>query len=81
MGKAVDKDLEQLEKYATELGTECIASVLIAKEFTKNVVQKVKRENNRGLNLMRYDFKNLSTEKSYTFEQLKSKLEFQEVNM
>lgn len=81
MGKALDRDIEQLERYANELGIECIAGILIAEEFTKNVVQKVQKQGDRGLNLVKYCLKDFSSEESYTFEQLKEKVELQKMNV
>jgi hypothetical protein len=81
MGKALDRDIEQLERYANELGIECIAGILIAEEFTKNVVQKAQKQGDRGLHLVKYCLKDFSSEESYTFEQLKEKIELQKVNV
>jgi hypothetical protein len=81
MGKALDRDIEQLERYANELGIECIGSILIAEEFTRNVVQKVQEQGDRGINLVKYYLKDFSSEESYTFEQLKEKIELQKINV
>jgi len=75
MGKALDRDVEQLEKYVNELGTECIASILIAEEFTKSVVQKIEKQRNCGLSLVRHSLRDFSPDESYTFDQLKEKIE------
>lgn len=81
MGKALDRDIEQLERYTNELGTECIAGILIAEEFNRNVVQKVQKHGDRGLNLVKYYLKDFSSEESYTFEQLKERIELQKMNV
>jgi len=53
---------------------------LIAEEFTKSVVQKVENQRGRGLNLMRYSLKDFSPDESYTFDQLKEKIELRGMN-
>jgi len=77
MGKAMDRDMEQLERYVKELGSECISAILIAEDFSRSVVSKVEKQRNEGLNLLRHNFKDFSTDKSYTFDELKQKLELQ----
>lgn len=72
--KAQAKDVAQLEKYVNELGTECIAGILISREFPKGVIKKIGRQDNNVLKLVTFNFNNYSPNECYTFEQLKEKL-------
>jgi hypothetical protein len=77
MGKALDRDMEQLERYANELGTECISAILIAEDFSRSVVRKVEKQCNKRLRLLRHSLKDFSPNKIYTFDELKQKLQLQ----
>jgi RecB family endonuclease NucS len=72
--KAQDKDIVQLEKYVAELGEECIAGVLIAKEFPRRIIQKAAREGSSTLRLVTHSLSDFSPNECYTFEQLKERI-------
>jgi hypothetical protein len=73
--KAQSKDVEQLEKYVEELGEECTAGILIAREFPKRIIQKIGMQD-KNLKLVTYGLSNFSPDEVYTFEQLLGKIRF-----
>lgn len=40
LGKATEKDFEQITRYITEFGEECLKGVVIAKDFSKKILNK-----------------------------------------
>lgn len=52
MNEAKPKDLKQLKGYMDELGRECVGGILIAKSFTKSVINEAYKQNIR---LIRYE--------------------------
>jgi len=76
IGKGSERDVNQLKKYVDELGSEVVAGVLIAKEFPKSVTRKLPILREQKLNVVGYNLRGLSLDKSYTFEQLREKLDF-----
>jgi hypothetical protein len=71
LGKASTKDLEQLEKYKAELGSECICACLVARDFQKKTLSSAK-----GLNLVKYKLK-MNQNVLYTVNELKDLVEFE----
>ena len=74
MAKAQDKDIEQLKRYVDELGKECLAGALIAGEFSKSVIEKIGERQFANLHLLKYGLRDFSPNTTYTFEQLKDRI-------
>jgi hypothetical protein len=74
MAKAHDKDLRQLEKYVDELGRECVNGILVAKEFSKSVIENTGMRNGTNLCLVKYSLSDFSLDEFYTFEQLRERI-------
>jgi hypothetical protein len=64
------EDIIQLKDYMRELGAECIAAVLIAQKYSKNVLKKARDE---GIFTLIYFFEGIDTQDAYLFEDLKKK--------
>lgn len=69
--KARKEDIDQLKEYMDEIGQECIASLLIAKGFSKKVKDQCKNE---GIKAVVYDFEQINKYCKYSIEELKQKL-------
>ncbi len=69
-GKASKNDFMQLEKYVSELGSEAVGGLLIARDFPKNFP-------NTKLLPIRYVFMNLDRAEEYSYEQLLDMLELE----
>jgi len=80
IGRGSERDLEQLEKYVEELGSEVVRGVLVAREFPRGVIYKLLMRRNQNLKAIKYSLKDFSLDGSYTFEQLREKFEFQRVS-
>ena len=79
-GLSSKKDLKQLEKYVHELGSEVVAGVLIARKFSRNVANKLETQTNQKVTIVKYDIEDFSPDESYTFEQLREKLELKKLD-
>ncbi len=67
-GAGTKKDLGQLRGYAEEIGNECIAAILVARNFSPMVVKTVK---DKQIKLVSYALKQLDNlGATYTFEEL-----------
>ncbi|WP_424610846.1 endonuclease NucS domain-containing protein [Caldanaerobacter sp.] len=71
-GSAKSKDIEQLENYTKEIGEECVAGVLIAQKFSRNLKQECEK---RGIKPFVYTFGQIERSRKYTLEDLKQKLQ------
>lgn len=73
LGRATDRDAEQLEGYVEELGTECVAGILMAEGFSRHLEPKGK------LRFARYSF-DLNLSEPHTFQELLQavKIDFRE---
>lgn len=71
-GSAKSKDIEQLENYIKEIGEECIAGVLVAQKFSRNLKQECEK---RGIKPFIYTFDQIERSRKYTLEDLKQKLQ------
>lgn len=80
IGKGSERDLEQLEKYVEELGSEVVSGVLVAREFPKDVAYRIKKRKNQNLKVVKYTLKDISLDENYTFEQLREKFELLRVS-
>ena len=70
LDRATNTDIEQLHRYVNEIGEECIASVLIAKYFSRNIVPS-----KQHMYFWTYEFSDLRLkEKAYPFDDLLSAL-------
>lgn len=69
VGKASTKDVNQLVRYMAELGKECKGGILFSKDFSKILMNKFP-----NILFIKYAFKDLNTEKEYTYENLLKKL-------
>jgi hypothetical protein len=68
LGKASNKDVEQLKGYMKEIGQECIAGILIA----ESISQKIRPSSN--IYHFIYKFEGLDLKQPHTFEELLSSL-------
>jgi len=65
------EDIIQLKDYMRELGAECMAAALIAKKYSKKVLQKARDE---GILPLIYFFEGIDTQGMYFFKDLKRNL-------
>ncbi len=72
LNKAQFKDIEQLENYMKEIGEECVAGVLIAKDFSKKVHQKCR---DKRIKCFTYSFDKTDSRQKYSLTDLKSRLQ------
>ena len=66
-GRALAKDILQIEKYMEELKEECKRGVLVAKSISRKLV---KIASSKNIFCFEYDFSNLKNSKCYTFKEL-----------
>lgn len=78
LNKAELKDVKQLENYVKELGKdECLGGVLIAKEFSKKVLQSCSTV---GIKCFTYTFDQVDKTQVYSLSFLKSKIQILQPN-
>ncbi len=70
-GNAKIQDLAQLKSYMDELREECVKGILIARKFSKDVLNKLKQLN---IAAFLYSFENLNMSYVYSFNELQEKL-------
>ena len=70
-GKAQKKDLDQLTGYLNEFGDEAIGGILIAREFSRSIV------NSSRILPVKYYFENLDPLSEYTYRELLDLLRFE----
>ncbi len=63
-GKAQRKDLDQLRRYINEFSNETVGGILIAKDFSKSVL------NDPKILAVEYHFKDIDPSKEYSYEEL-----------
>ncbi|MEM3713853.1 MAG: endonuclease NucS [Nitrososphaeria archaeon] len=73
-GKAEKNDLEQLERYIEEFGTECKGGILIAKDFSKKNIKS-----NSNIMLIKYEFDQIKQNEEYSYIQLLQRLNLEMV--
>lgn len=66
-GKANPKDIEQVSRYAEEMGTECLKGILIALSFSDKVISLAKA---KEIALFSYDFGSLNLREKIDFAQI-----------
>jgi len=71
-GKAASQDIAQLKNYVIEMGTECVAGILIAEEFPRKVLQEAE---SKGIKCFGYSFSHIDESQNYSFDELQSKLQ------
>ncbi|MFC2001170.1 hypothetical protein ACFLUZ_01550 [Chloroflexota bacterium] len=71
-GLARLQDISQLSMYLNELGNECMAAVLIAKDFSRKVLQEAK---GRGISTFEYKLGEIESGVPVTFNELKEDLQ------
>ena len=65
-GKIGKTDIEQLQSYIKELGSECKGGILVGKAFPKNVIEF----HPENIQLIRHEFSNIDLNSFYTYEEL-----------
>lgn len=68
------EDVMQLKDYMYESGEECMAGVLIAREYSRKVLQKAQDE---GILPLLYLFEGIDTQRAYPFEELERSLQLE----
>lgn len=71
-GRANPFDINQLENYLLEIGNECEGGVLIAKNFSKEVIKRGK--NKKNIKYIRYSFNGIDKNQKHSIEKLKTNL-------
>jgi len=69
-------DISQLSMYLDEMGNECLAAVLIAKDFSRKVLQEAKRQ---GISTFEYKLDIIESGAPVTFQELKQNLQLTRV--
>lgn len=70
-GRVHKKDFEQLRGYISEFGNEAVGGVIIGRDYPKKMPEHA------GILPLKYNFKSLDKEKSYTYEDLFSNLKLE----
>jgi hypothetical protein len=68
-GKARPQDIMQLEHYLSEMGSECLQGIIIAKDFSKRIKQKSEAE---GIKCFSYSFDPMDRMQKHSLDDLKS---------
>jgi len=71
-GAAKLQDISQLNKYMDEIGDECLAGVLIAKEFSRKTLQEAKKQK---IITSKYDLSIVESGATNTFDEIKKDLQ------
>lgn len=71
LNKAQLKDIDQVENYMKGIGEECVAAVLIAKDFSKNVHKNC---SDKGIKCFIYSFDKIDSRQKYPLTNLKLRL-------
>ena len=76
-GLAKPQDINQLSMYLDEMGNECLAGVLIARDFSKKILQEAKRQ---GISTFVYRLDMIESGIPVSFNELKEELQLIKVN-
>ena len=66
-GRASPRDVDQVKGYADELGSECLGSVLIARDFSRRALKEASAQ---GVSCVAYELQGIDRSGLYTFEEL-----------
>jgi len=66
-GKASPRDVNQVKGYADELGSECLGSVLIARDFSRRALKEASAQ---GVSCVAYELQGVDRSGIYTFGEL-----------
>jgi len=76
-GLARIQDVSQLKMYLNELGNECLAAVLIARDFSKKLLYEASRE---GISAFKYKLDIMDSDIPCTFDEIKESFSFTKVS-
>jgi len=71
-GLAKVQDISQLSMYLDEMGNECLAGVLLARDFSKKILQEAKRQ---GITTFEYKLGEIESGVPVTFQELKQDIQ------
>jgi len=71
-GLAKVQDISQLSMYLDEMGNECLAGVLVARDFSERILQEAKRQ---GISTFEYKLGEIESGVPVTFQELKQDIQ------